>query len=96
MESPHKERAIVDIKATLSKHSQIVGNLLPANAIMGCDTVASYYGLGKGSVIQVLKAGYELSATGNKDAPSQQVLNQAAACYGIKESMDMSHTRLLV
>ncbi|KAK1894322.1 DNA-directed RNA polymerases I II and III subunit RPABC1 [Dissostichus eleginoides] len=63
MESPRKERAIVDIKATLSKHSEIVENLLPAHAISGCDTVASYYGLGKGSVIKVLKAGYELSAT---------------------------------
>ncbi|KAK1891934.1 Exophilin-5 [Dissostichus eleginoides] len=44
MESPRKERAIVDIKATLSKHSEIVENLLPAHAISGCDTVASYYG----------------------------------------------------
>ncbi|KAI9522133.1 hypothetical protein NQZ68_039057 [Dissostichus eleginoides] len=62
MESPRKERAIVDIKATLSKHSEIVENLLPARAISGCDTVASYYGLGKGSVIKVLKAGAELSS----------------------------------
>ncbi len=93
-------RAIVDIKTTLSKHSQIVGNLWPAHAILGCDTVASYYGLGKGSVIKVLKAGYELSAIGNIDAPFQQVLDQGtafiSACYGIKESMDMSQTRLLV
>ncbi|KAJ8334026.1 hypothetical protein SKAU_G00413450 [Synaphobranchus kaupii] len=100
MESPSKERAIVDIKSTLAKHSQIVKNLLPAHAISGCDTVASYYGLGKGCVIKVLKAGYELSAIGNVDAPFQQVLNQAtafiSACYGIKESTDMSHTRLLV
>ncbi|KAJ4940719.1 hypothetical protein JOQ06_027014 [Pogonophryne albipinna] len=100
MESPRKERAIVDIKATLSKHSEIVENLLPAHAISGCDTVASYYGLGKGSVINVLKAGYQLSAIGNMDAPFQQVLDPAtafiSACYGIKESTDMSHTRLLV
>ena len=79
MESPRKEKAIVDIKATLSKHSEIVENLLPAHAITGCDTVASYYGLGKGSVINVLKAGYELSAIGNMDAPFQQVLHQATS-----------------
>jgi hypothetical protein len=42
MESPRKGRAIVDIKSTLAKHSQIVKNLLPAHAISGCDTVASY------------------------------------------------------
>ena len=90
MESPRK-----DIKSTLAKHSQIVKNLLLAHAILGCDTVASYYALGKGSVVKVLKAGY-----GNVDAPFQQVLDQAtaftSACYGIKESTDMSHTRLLV
>ncbi|KAI9528029.1 hypothetical protein NQZ68_024785 [Dissostichus eleginoides] len=100
MESPRKERAIVDIKVTPSKHSEIVENLLPAHAISGCDTVASYYGLGKGSVIKVLKAGYQLSAIGNMDAPFQQVLDPAtafiSACYGIKENTDMSHTRLLV
>ncbi|KAF3842425.1 hypothetical protein F7725_024376 [Dissostichus mawsoni] len=79
MESPRKERAIVDIKVTLSKHSEIVENLLPAHAISGCDTVASYYGLGKGSVINVLKAEYEPSAIGNMDAPFQQVLYQATA-----------------
>ncbi|KAJ8366608.1 hypothetical protein AAFF_G00348540 [Aldrovandia affinis] len=93
MESPCKGRAIVDIKSTLAKHSQIVKNLLPAHAISGCDTVVSYYGLGKGSVIKVLKAGNDLSAIGNVDAPFQQVLDQAtafiSACYGIKESTDM-------
>ncbi|KAJ8409789.1 hypothetical protein AAFF_G00218480 [Aldrovandia affinis] len=93
MESPCKGRAIVDIKSTLAKHSQIVKNLLPAHAISGCDTVASYYGLGKGSVIKVLKAGNDLSAIGNVDAPFQQVLDQAtafiSACYGIKESTDI-------
>lgn len=100
MESPRKERTIVDIQSTLAKHTQIVEHLLPAHAISGCDTVASYYGLGKGSVIKALKDGYDLSAIGNMDAPLQQVLEQAtafiSACYGIKESMDMSHTRLLV
>ena len=52
------------------------------------------------AVIKVLKAGYELSTIGNVDASFKQVLNQAtafiSACYGIKESTDMSHTRLLV
>ena len=100
MESPRKERVIVDIKATLAKQTQIVKHLLPAHALSGCDTVASYHGLGKGSVIKVLKAGCDLSAIGNVDAPFQQVLDQAttfiSACYGIAESIDMSHTRLLV
>ncbi|KAF3842712.1 hypothetical protein F7725_001561 [Dissostichus mawsoni] len=87
-------------KSNSGHQGDTVQNLLPAHAISGCDTVSSYYGLGKGSVIKVLKAGYEVSAIGNIDAPFQQVLDPAtafiSACYGIKENTDMSHTRILV
>ena len=100
MESPSKERAILDIKLTQAKHKEIVTNLLPAHAISGCDTVACYLGIGKGRVIKHLKEGCDLSAIGNVDAPLQQVIDQAtrfiSACYGMKDSTDMSHTRLLV
>ena len=96
MESPSKERAILDIKLTQA----IVTYLLPAHAISGCDTVACYLGIGKGRVIKHLKEGCDLSAIGNVDAPLQQVIDQAtrfiSACYGMKDSTDMSHTRLLV
>ena len=100
MESPHKERAVIDINASVTKHANIIENLLPGHALSGCDTVASYYGLGKGSVIKALKAGYDLSAIGNTGVHLQQVIKQAtnfiSACYGIKDSTDMSHTRSLV
>ena len=100
MESPRKERVVVDIKSTLANHTQVVEHLLPAHAISGCDTVASYYGLGKCSVIKALKAGYDLSAIGNVESPFQQVFDQAtafiSACYGISDSTDMSQTRLLI
>ena len=55
MESPSKERAILDIKLTQAKHKEIVTNLLPAHAISGCDTVACYLGIGKGRVVKHLK-----------------------------------------
>ena len=100
MESPSKEMVILDIKLTQAKHKEIVTNLLPAHAISGCDTVACYLGIGKGRVIKHLKEGCDLSAIGNVDAPLQQVIDQAtrfiSASYGMKDSTDMSHTRLLV
>ena len=100
MESPSKERAILDIKLTQTKHKEIVTNLLPVHAISGCDTVACYLGIGKGRVIKHLKEECDLSAIGNVDAPLQQVIDEAtcfiSACYGMKNSTDMSHTRLLV
>ena len=62
--------------------------------------MACYLGIGKGRVIKHLKEGCDLSAIGNVDAPLQQVIDQAtrfiSACYGMKDSTDMSHTRLLV
>ena len=100
MESPSKERVILDIKLTQAKHKEIVTNPLPAHAISGCDTVVCYLGIGKGRVIKHLKEGCDLSAIGNVDAPLQQVIDQAtrfiSACYDKKDSTDMSHTRLLV
>ena len=70
-------------------------------AISGCDTVACYLGIGQGRVIKHLKEGCDdLSAIGNVDASLQQVIDQAtrfiSACYGMKDSTDMSHTRFLV
>ena len=79
MESPSKERAILDIKLTQAKHKEIVTNLLPAHAISGCDTVACYLGIGKGRVIKHLKEGCDLSAIGNVDAPLQQVIERIKA-----------------
>ena len=75
MESPSKERAILNIKLTQAKHKKIVTNLLPAHAISGCDTVPCHLGIGKGRVIKHLKEWCDLSAIGNVDAPLQQVID---------------------
>ena len=83
MESPSKERALLDIKLTQAKHKEIVTNLLPAHAISGCDTVACYLGIGKGRVIKHLKEECDLSAIGNVDAPLQQVIDSVVALLAI-------------
>ena len=78
----------------------VIKGLLPAHALSGCDTVASYFGIGKGMVIKTLKDCHELSAIGNSAARLEEVIQQAtrfiSACYGMKGNSDMSHTRLLV
>ena len=38
---------VMDIAATLANHKPIIPNLLAAHGLTGCDTVASYFGLGK-------------------------------------------------
>ena len=47
----------IDIKGTVKKHAKIVKELLPAHAISGCDTVGAYHGIGKGTVVKMLKLG---------------------------------------
>ena len=60
LESPLKGRAVIDIDKTVEKNLSIIPGLLAAHALSGCDTVAGYYGIGKGTVLKVLRAGNEL------------------------------------
>ena len=53
MESPLHQRGVIDIDATAEKNRSIIPGLLAAHALSGCDTVASYYGINKGKVLEV-------------------------------------------
>ena len=56
MESLIKDRKRIEIKATATKHKDIIPHILVAHALSGCDTVAQCWGIGKGKVVKVLKA----------------------------------------
>ena len=74
--------------------------LLPAHAISGCDTVGAYHGIGKGTVVKMLKAGHKLSAIEDLDSSHEEVMRQAtkfiSACYGYPNSRSLFEARLLV
>src|SRR6267154_1712264 len=53
MSSPVKERAVVDIRATVEAHSGIASDLLAIHGISGADTVATLHGLDKATVIKI-------------------------------------------
>lgn len=57
MESPKKERTAIDIDATVEKHTPIIPDLVAAHNISGSDNVASFYGIGKATVLKVLREG---------------------------------------
>ena len=42
---------MVDIGKTVQKHYEIVEGILPVHALSGCDIVASYFGIGKATVL---------------------------------------------
>ena len=79
MESPIKGKTVL-------KHSEIVERILPAHALSGCDTVASYFGIGKATVLKTLRSGHSLNLLGAPGHSMESVIQQAtsiiSACYG--------------
>ena len=57
MVSPIRGRAVIDINATVDLHRDIIPDLLAAHGLTGCDTVATYFGIGKAAALRVLTYG---------------------------------------
>ena len=57
MISTIQQRSLIDIKAgTVQAHRSIIPGLPAAHALAGCDTVPTYFGIGKGTVLKNLIA----------------------------------------
>ena len=99
MSSPVQERAVIDIRATAEKHSDIAHDLLAIHGLSWADTVASYHGIGKASVLKVAQKGkYPLSEIGDRNADIAQVEAQATqfmcAAYGKESCASMIECRV--
>ena len=64
MEGTSAGRLLVDTGATAKKHDTIIKQLPAAHALSGCDTVAQLFGIGKGTVLKILRSGSYLSKLG--------------------------------
>lgn len=89
MSSPIQQRSQIDIKATVQEHQDIIPCLLGAHALSGCDTVPTYFGIGKGTVVKNLKAAPDsLTLLGCPGTPLSDVVDQATrfigGCYSNK------------
>ena len=88
---------ILDVQATVNENKDIVNQLLPAHALSGCDTVSQLYGIGKGTVLRILKSGRTLSNLGMISASMSDVIEEAtsfiSACYGSSDAVNMSDAR---
>ena len=56
MVSPIIGRTVIDINESVDKNRTIMGDLLAAHDLTGCDTVATYHGIGKGVAVKVLRS----------------------------------------
>ena len=62
MISPIQQRSLIDIKATVQAHRSIIPGLPAAHALSGCDTVPTYFGIAKGTVLKNFIAAPNLAA----------------------------------
>ena len=80
----------------MQRNSDIEPDFIVAHALSGCDMVACYHGIGKGTELKTLPSGYHFHAAGDTDADLFVVIEEAttfvSACYGYSESRNMSVT----
>jgi len=98
MVSPVKGRAAIDIRASVEKHHEIIPDLLATHGLTGCDTVATYFGIGKGIALKVLRTGrHSLSFLGDTSVHISEIRKQAtlfmSSCYGVPECQSMTNAR---
>ena len=55
MDSPIAGWSVIDIGASAAQHKEVVKHLPATHALTGCDTVSTIYGIGKVTVLKVLK-----------------------------------------
>jgi predicted small secreted protein len=73
---------------TIHLHHDIMQNLLAAHGLTGCDTVATYFGIGKPITVLKLLGNtmHNLDALGNTNNSLDDAINQAVpfvlSCYG--------------
>ncbi len=100
LESPIKGRTLVNIGKNVQKHSEIVEEILPAHVLSGCDTVASYFGIGNAVYSKTLRSGHSLNLLGAPGHSIEYVIQHAptfiSACYGQTNCSTMSEARFKV
>ena len=87
MSSPVKERAVLDIRATVESHSDVAYDRLSIHGPSSADAVASLHGIDKATVVKVAKKGcFPLFCIGGVHAEIRYVEEQATksmcAAYG--------------
>ena len=99
MVSPIQGRSVLDINAAAEERSSIVPDLLAAHGLTGCDSVASYFGVGKVAALKVLRHGQcSLNLLGNTGGPPfsevvVQVTHFMLVCYGQQRCHSMTEAR---
>ena len=98
MVSPIRGRAVIDINATVDLHRDIIPDLLAAHGLTGCDTVATYFGIGKAAALRVLASGgHARTYVGDTSRILSEITAQATpftlVCYGQTKCTSLTGAR---
>ena len=98
MVSPIRGRTVIDINESGDKNRSILGDMLPAHGLTGCDTVATYHGIRKGVALKVLRSETRsLSKVGDMTLFVEEALEQSTSfmlsCYGHPECSSLTDAR---
>jgi len=98
MVSPIRGRSVIDINASVANNEEIMEDLLPMHGLSGCDTVAPYFGIGKGVALRVLRSQkHSLSLLGDITVELKDVVKQCTrfvlACYGEEDTDSANDAR---
>ena len=83
--SPIRDRTLIDIPATVNKHKDIIHLMLPGHALTGYDTVGACFGIGKGTLLKVLRnnPGMQLESVGDIETDMADIMHEATALIGV-------------
>lgn len=85
MENTSAPKVVIDIRASVDNNKVLICNLPAAHALSGCDTTSSLFGIGKTTIVKVLKSGPSLSSLGNIVSDIDIVLEESSRficqCY---------------
>ena len=98
MVSPIRGRTVIDINESVDKNGAIMGDLLAAHGLTGCDTVATYHCIGKGVALKVLRSEtLSLSKVGDMTLSVEEALEQSTSfmlsCYSRPECSPLTDAR---
>ena len=88
---------VISVNDVVSNHQKIMPNLLAAHALTGCDTVSSFSGIGKASVLKTLKKFNGQLKLGNLTTSTAEVtescLQFVCLLYGEESAISLNTVR---
>ena len=86
---------MIDVNATVDLHRDIIPYLLAAHGLTGCDTVATYFRIGKAAALTVLTSGmHVLTYVGDTSRILSEVTVQATPsvleCHGLAKCTSLT------